>query len=379
MIFIDGSWLYYSLHGRRPNCPVTRKYGEGWEYSHSIDFDRLPQLIAQRLHKEMLERFKTQRFVEVVRSVAFASMRADTDVQSPRKRLFKGMEKANYDVHLSTTVGHQEKCIDIALAVEMMHYASLPGAYDVAVLVSGDKDFMPALSRIRTKGKRVAICSMRNCCSHDLLGPQAHVRDFEPIWLDDHLDYLIRPKADALAPGAPQSTASELLRLVKEFIRERTLAGQSPASRIGNEDTLSQLKQRHFGLRAFFATFPDIFHCEFTEDGDGAISATDGEGGPQPKAAGGGESSLKQADEAETLLQESVRAFLLEQGGVASSRNVGRHLASRGQLAKLKQQFSGLFHFLQRNDQLFRIVLPSDDKGPQMLEYQSTAERSEFA
>ena len=87
-------------------------------------------------------------------------------------------------------------------------------------------------------------------------------------------------------------------------------------------------------------------------------------------AAGGGESSLKQADEAETLLQESVRAFLLEQGGVASSRNVGRHLASRGQLAKLKQQFSGLFHFLQRNDQLFRIVLPSDDKGPQMLEYQ---------
>ena len=230
MIFIDGSWLYYSLHGRRPNCPVTRKYGEGWEYSHSIDFDRLPQLIAQRLHKEMLERFKTQRFVEVVRSVAFASMRADTDVQSPRKRLFKGMEKANYDVHLSTTVGHQEKCIDIALAVEMMHYASLPGAYDVAVLVSGDKDFMPALSRIRTKGKRVAICSMRNCCSHDLLGPQAHVRDFEPIWLDDHLDYLIRPKADALAPGAPQSTASELLRLVKEVIRERTLAGQSPVS-----------------------------------------------------------------------------------------------------------------------------------------------------
>ena len=87
-------------------------------------------------------------------------------------------------------------------------------------------------------------------------------------------------------------------------------------------------------------------------------------------AAGGGESSLKQVDEAERLLQESVRAFLLEEGGVASSRNVGRLLASRGQLAKLKQRFSGLFHFLQRNDQLFRIVLPSDDKGPQMLEYQ---------
>lgn len=47
-----------------------------------------------------------------------------------------------------------------------------PGAYDVAVLVSGDKDFMPALSRIRQKGKRVALCSMRNCCARDLLDPR---------------------------------------------------------------------------------------------------------------------------------------------------------------------------------------------------------------
>jgi len=39
----------------------------------------------------------------------------------------------------------QEKCIDIALAVEMMHFATVPGAYDLAVLLSGDKDFMPAM------------------------------------------------------------------------------------------------------------------------------------------------------------------------------------------------------------------------------------------
>ena len=71
----------------------------------------------------------------------------------------------------------------ISLAVEMMHYASIPGAYDIAVLISGDKDFIPAMSRIRQKGKSVALCSMRNCCSRDLLDPNAHVRDFEPIWL----------------------------------------------------------------------------------------------------------------------------------------------------------------------------------------------------
>ena len=46
-------------------------------------------------------------------------------------------------------LGSQEKCIDISLAVEMMHYAAVPGAYDIAVLISGDKDFMPAMARIR--------------------------------------------------------------------------------------------------------------------------------------------------------------------------------------------------------------------------------------
>ena len=79
------------------------------------------------------------------------------------------------------------------------------------VIVSGDKDFIPALARIRQKGKRVALCSMRNCCSRDLLVPSTHCRDFDPIWLDDHLEYLIRPNANTLAPDAPLLTGSELL------------------------------------------------------------------------------------------------------------------------------------------------------------------------
>ena len=61
--------------------------------------------------------------------------------------------------------GAQEKCVDISLAVDMLHYATIPHALDVAVLVSGDRDFIPALVRTRQKGKRVAIASMRNLIS----------------------------------------------------------------------------------------------------------------------------------------------------------------------------------------------------------------------
>ena len=43
-------------------------------------------------------------------------------------RMFKEMERLNFDVHLSTTTGYEEKCIDIALAVDMLHYATVPGS-----------------------------------------------------------------------------------------------------------------------------------------------------------------------------------------------------------------------------------------------------------
>ena len=225
MVFIDGSWLYYSLHGRRPNCPVTRTLGAGWEYSHTVDYERLPQLISRHIHEELLRRHGTQRFVEVVRTVVFASAKADTHRDSHRLRMFRAMTAAGFEVHLGVTTGAQEKCIDIALAVEMMHFASQPGAYDTAVLLSGDKDFMPALSRIRQKGKRTALCSMRNCCSRDLVEPGNHVRDFEPIWLDDHLNELLVPSANLEPAAAPSQGAAlsgaQLMRLVTAYLRKR--------------------------------------------------------------------------------------------------------------------------------------------------------------
>jgi uncharacterized LabA/DUF88 family protein len=444
MVFIDGTWLYYSFHGRRPNCPVTKTYGDGWEYAHSIDYDRLPQLISQHLHQEILQRFHAQRFVEVVRTVVFSSMRADTMAQSPRMRMFKGMQEANFEVHLSTTHGSQEKCIDISLAVEMMHYAALPGAYDIAVIVTGDKDFMPALSRIRTQGKRVAICSMRNCCANDLLDPSAHVRDYAPIWLDDHLEYLIRSNADTLEPGAPQSTASELLRLVTDFLSSQ--GGTASSRDIGRflqregsptgDNMLTRLKARHAGLRAFLTTFPEQFgvddpepsatdkeffvtlltplprrsreqeellidakigssretaqdsNAELVEDVDAADPILFGQ---QTVAAlreecrkrglrttglkrelvdrlrGVTQGTISDEQEESRLLLDTVTIFLKRKDGMrASSRDIGRELASHDLLAQLKARYTGLFQFFQTHAESFTLELPSD---PNVQEY----------
>ena len=69
----------------------------------------------------------------------------------------------------------------------MLHYATEADAYDVAVILTGDRDFEPAMYRTRQKGKRVALCSMRAGCNKALSvqGGEKHLRDYDVIWLDD--------------------------------------------------------------------------------------------------------------------------------------------------------------------------------------------------
>lgn len=91
------------------------------------------------------------------------------------------------------TRAQQEKCVDISLAVEMLFMATIPSAYDIAVIVTGDKDFIPALQKTRLLGKRVAIVSFRNSVNPDLIAPDARTKDFNVIWVDDYLDHLVVP------------------------------------------------------------------------------------------------------------------------------------------------------------------------------------------
>ena len=64
--------------------------------------------------------------------------------------------------------------MDISLAVEMLYLATVPDAYDVAVIITGDKDFMPAMQKTRLTGMLFISCrSARRTIlissNHDLL------------------------------------------------------------------------------------------------------------------------------------------------------------------------------------------------------------------
>ena len=181
--------------------------------------------------------------------------------------MFDSMAECNYDVHLMETVGEGEKCVDIQLAVEMLHYATVPNAYDVAVLLSGDKDFIPALTLTRQKGKQVEVVSMRMGCNRALF-ESPHVKDYDVLFLDDYLDQLIVPlmKDDINAVVSSRSQvpivlAVTMLKVIYDFlshvsggVSSRDIGRYLKNMEIGkSSNMLEQLKDVYGGLRHFLA------------------------------------------------------------------------------------------------------------------------------
>jgi hypothetical protein len=60
-------------------------------------------------------------------------MKSDTATESLRMKMFTEMQRLNWDVHMYVTQGQQEKKVDIALAIDMLHYATVPGKYNHSI------------------------------------------------------------------------------------------------------------------------------------------------------------------------------------------------------------------------------------------------------
>jgi cold shock CspA family protein len=196
MIFIDGTWLYLST----PR--LADDYGTPELH---LDYGLLPRVLGDQM-KEQLGLGE----IDIVRTCLFASHAINYDLRDEemveRHLAFFDMlkEDFHYEVELypidfrgqrlrrkdrdpETEFEPKEKCVDVALASTMMYYAAIPSAYDIAIVVAGDRDYLPLLQNVRRLGKRVAIVSIRGCCTPDFSDPaNTHqVRDTDIIWLND--------------------------------------------------------------------------------------------------------------------------------------------------------------------------------------------------
>lgn len=76
-----------------------------------------------------------------------------------------------------------EKRVDTRLVADLIHYAA-NGAYDAAVLVSGDDDFVPAVEAVNALGKQVWVATW----SAEELSSDLRVRCFGQIQLSEGVD-----------------------------------------------------------------------------------------------------------------------------------------------------------------------------------------------
>lgn len=126
---------------------------QGIELGH-IDLYRLTQILVANRQLEGAYVFDAvSRFVS----------KDDANIKTHDKlqRIgFRVVERRSLDYNRETNKVDQKE-VDVSLACEMLEHA-LRDHYDVAIVVSGDRDFVPVMEKVQAAGKRVEVAALDN-------------------------------------------------------------------------------------------------------------------------------------------------------------------------------------------------------------------------
>ncbi len=187
MIFIDGSWFYHSRQ-----ILFDLKDETGFE----IDYKRLPIMIGDWLSEALTSE------VDIARTCYLGTLPVNKSGYNPAKqRTFYQFlqDECRFDVdvlEMDHKLEHgisDDRRVGVALASAMTHFAAVPGAYDIGVLVGGSSDYRPVLKRIRECwGKRTMLVAMNNTDQRHVSSPillaDTALFDAPTLFLDDHID-----------------------------------------------------------------------------------------------------------------------------------------------------------------------------------------------
>ena len=70
-------------------------------------------------------------------------------------------------------VNGKSKKVDIGLCVDMLTHAALDN-FDICVLVTGDRDFVPVIEAVKRLGKRVVVWFFDECIVEELIFEADH-------------------------------------------------------------------------------------------------------------------------------------------------------------------------------------------------------------
>lgn len=178
MMFIDGSWLDNAV---KTLCEVSARL-----YIEMVNFEEIWSAVTSHIAQAC--GFE----VDLVRCYCVAGY-PDPDTVGPKSKgeaiiIAEGWGKLRSVPRMSLDLfpyhygkkefpkyrdeqkaedSRKEKCVDVDLATRMLYFAAVPGAYDIAILLTGDQDYVPVLRAVRDLGKRTvfATCPSLSGCS----------------------------------------------------------------------------------------------------------------------------------------------------------------------------------------------------------------------
>ncbi len=134
-------------------------------------------------HKKLVNFLSNQAFIpyDITRAILYCSIdRSVPDDQIEcMENLYDTINRfPNFEVkkfYLKLIYGDKgqiekkvEKGVDVALATDLVAYAHL-NAYDVAIVCSGDEDFIPCIEHVKNIGKEVYVASCEESSSVSLI------------------------------------------------------------------------------------------------------------------------------------------------------------------------------------------------------------------
>lgn len=184
-VFIDGTWLWHNV--MTLNQTVLRQLSKTLNKKVKLNIGLLPSTLINRLDPQLI----------LTKTILTASLPVnvnyrDTETLSKRQHFFHLLRdeyQFTLDLYSIDFHGHRlckkdrqgvnwepkEKCVDISLATNLLYYAN---DYDQAIVITGDKDFTPAIEKAIKMGKKLRIASFRSSCHSDL-------EKYPIFWLDD--------------------------------------------------------------------------------------------------------------------------------------------------------------------------------------------------
>lgn len=147
-----------------------------------LDVQRINYAKFKNVILEELKKIMGEEDISLVRPYYYDSW----DGNPHHKTVLDKLESIGYDlqgVYRFTSKekrSRKQKCVDIKIAVDMVHFADATPV-SIVVLCSGDKDFLPAIEAVKYTSKKLVVVCFKHSGSEELIRKADIFIDLTPL------------------------------------------------------------------------------------------------------------------------------------------------------------------------------------------------------